>query len=91
MSEATAVRKITVSLPRDLVAFADREAERLNTSRSRIIAQALAEIQAEKEDRLAECGQLLSACHHPAIRRCFRPAAASWRDGGARHRAAERG
>ena len=28
MSEATAVRKITVSLPRDLVAFADREAER---------------------------------------------------------------
>ena len=54
--EATPVRKITISLPDNLVEFADREAARLNISRSRVIAQALSEIQAEEEARLAAEG-----------------------------------
>jgi metal-responsive CopG/Arc/MetJ family transcriptional regulator len=36
------VRKLTISLPADLVEFADREAARRKISRSRLIAQALA-------------------------------------------------
>jgi metal-responsive CopG/Arc/MetJ family transcriptional regulator len=54
--EATSVRKITISLPDNLVEFADRKAARLNTSRSRVIAQALSEIKAEEEERLAAEG-----------------------------------
>ena len=53
---ATSVRKITISLPDNLVEFADREAARLSTSRSRVIAQALAEIKTEEEERLAAEG-----------------------------------
>ena len=54
--EATSVRKITISLPDNLVEFADREAARLSTSRSRVIARALAEIKAEEEERIAAEG-----------------------------------
>ena len=54
--EATSVRKITISLPHNLVEFADREAARLSTSRSRVIAQALSEIKAEEEELLAAEG-----------------------------------
>jgi metal-responsive CopG/Arc/MetJ family transcriptional regulator len=54
--EATSVRKITISLPGNLVEFADREAARLSTSRSHVIAQALAEIKAEEEERIAAEG-----------------------------------
>ena len=54
--EATSVRKITISLPENLVEFADREAARLSISRSRVIAQALSDIRAEEEDRLAAEG-----------------------------------
>jgi metal-responsive CopG/Arc/MetJ family transcriptional regulator len=54
--EATSVRKITISLPDNLVEFADREAARLRISRSRVIAQALADIKAEEEARLAAEG-----------------------------------
>jgi metal-responsive CopG/Arc/MetJ family transcriptional regulator len=53
---ATSVRKITISLPDNLVEFADREAARLNISRSGLIAQALSEINAEEEERLAAEG-----------------------------------
>ena len=53
---ATSVRKITISLPDNLVEFADREAARLNLSRSGLIAQALSEIKAEEEERLAAEG-----------------------------------
>jgi len=55
------VRKITVSLPDDLVAFADQEAARLNISRSRLIARALARTRAEEEQRLAAEGYLFYA------------------------------
>ena len=54
--EATLVRKITISLPDNLVEFTDREAARLGISRSRVIAQALADIKAEEEARLAAEG-----------------------------------
>lgn len=55
-AEVTLVRKITISLPNNLVEFADREAARLSVSRSRVIAQALSEIKAEEEERLAAEG-----------------------------------
>jgi metal-responsive CopG/Arc/MetJ family transcriptional regulator len=54
--EATSVRKITISVPDNLVEFADREAARLSVSRSRVIAQALSKIKAEEEERLAAEG-----------------------------------
>ena len=54
--ESTSVRKITISLPDNLVEFADREAARLSISRSRVIAEALSEIKAEEEERLAAEG-----------------------------------
>lgn len=55
-TEVSLVRKITISLPSNLVEFADREAARLSISRSRVIAQALSEIKAEEEARLAAEG-----------------------------------
>jgi len=55
-AEATLVRKITISLPDNLVEYADREAARLSISRSRVIAQALSGIKAEEEERLAAEG-----------------------------------
>ncbi len=57
MSPKTApVRKVMVSLPVSLVDFADREAARLNISRSRLIARALSEIVAVEEEQLAAEG-----------------------------------
>ena len=50
------IRKITISLPAGLVEFADREAARLNISRSRLIARVLSEIKAAEEERLAAEG-----------------------------------
>lgn len=47
------IRKITISLPTSLVDFADREAARLNISRSGLIAGVLSEIKAAEEERLA--------------------------------------
>ena len=56
MSVEATSRKVTISLPHNLVEFADREAARLNISRSRVIARALSEIKAEEEERLAAEG-----------------------------------
>jgi metal-responsive CopG/Arc/MetJ family transcriptional regulator len=54
MSEATVpVRKLTVSLPARLADFLDREALRLNVSRSKLVADALREVQAAEEERRA--------------------------------------
>jgi len=50
------VRKITVSLPTDLVDYADSRAGRDQMSRSQIIGQALAEAQARDQARLAAEG-----------------------------------
>lgn len=42
--------KLTISLPRDLISFADKLSKERNTSRSRVIASALREL-AQKRDR----------------------------------------
>jgi hypothetical protein len=55
-AETASVRKVTISLPADLVDFADHEAARLNISRSRLIARVLSEIKAANEERLAAEG-----------------------------------
>jgi len=51
-----AMRKITISLPGDLVEFADRIADKTHTSRSQVIGQVLAELQTREQARLAEEG-----------------------------------
>lgn len=51
-----AMRKITISLPAELVDFADRRAGQMHSSRSQIISVALAEIKAREEARLAAEG-----------------------------------
>jgi metal-responsive CopG/Arc/MetJ family transcriptional regulator len=54
--EITDVRRVTVSLPANLIEFADQQASRLNISRSELIARALAESKTEYEVRLAAEG-----------------------------------
>jgi len=57
MSETTyPVRKVTVSLPAELADFVDSEALRLKVSRSKLVADALREIQIAEEERLASEG-----------------------------------
>ena len=51
-----AMRKITISLPGDLVELADRIAQQTHTSRSQVISQALAEVRVREQTRLAEEG-----------------------------------
>ncbi|MHB1162839.1 MAG: hypothetical protein ACYC3V_21265 [Chloroflexota bacterium] len=47
------MEKVTVSLPAALLNYADRRARVSNTSRSRVIADALAERKAREEEALA--------------------------------------
>ena len=54
--ESIPMRKITISLPQNLVEFADHAAHQADISRSQVISQALAEAQARNERRLAEEG-----------------------------------
>lgn len=53
---STSMRKITITLPQDLVEFADHTAHQAASSRSKVISQALAEARARDERRLAEEG-----------------------------------
>ena len=46
-------RKITISLPANLLEYADRRASRTRLSRSQVIGEALAEAQAQEQMRLA--------------------------------------
>jgi len=50
------VEKVTVSLPGDLVRYADQRAVRLGTSRSEVITQAVAERRARDEEEAAREG-----------------------------------
>ncbi len=52
----SATRKITVSLPQELVEFADTVAARMKISRSRVIAEALVAQREREEARLAAEG-----------------------------------
>jgi metal-responsive CopG/Arc/MetJ family transcriptional regulator len=54
-SEPT-MRKVAISVPADLLAFADDQARRAGTSRSAYIARMLARLKAEMEQRLAAEG-----------------------------------
>ncbi len=54
--QSIVMRKVTISLPQDLVEFADRAAQQAEMSRSQVISQALAEARARVERRLAEEG-----------------------------------
>ena len=54
--KVTSSRKVTISLPDALVDFADREAARLNISRSRLIARVLAEMESTEQEHLAAEG-----------------------------------
>lgn len=49
-------RKVTVSLPNELVAYADGRADRTGISRSQVIGQALAFLKATEEGKLAAEG-----------------------------------
>ena len=49
-------QKITISLPADLLRFADRQADRLGLSRSQVISKALAQAKVIEEERLAAEG-----------------------------------
>lgn len=53
---STSIRKITISLPAELVEFADRLAEQLRLSRSQVVSRALAQAKAMEEERLAAEG-----------------------------------
>ena len=48
--------KITLSLPRDLIDYADRCAREKTTSRSEVVSEALAERRAREERELAQHG-----------------------------------
>lgn len=56
MSSTFTMRKITISLPQDLVAFADASAEKQQSSRSQAISLILAEAKARSEAQLAAEG-----------------------------------
>lgn len=47
------MRKITISLPDDLVEYADHQAEELQTNRSQVIVMALSAAKKRHEERLA--------------------------------------
>jgi len=49
-------RKVTITLPNELVIYADNQAERSGTSRSQVISQALTFLMAAEEERLAAEG-----------------------------------
>jgi metal-responsive CopG/Arc/MetJ family transcriptional regulator len=49
-------QKVTISLPADVLAFVDAQAKQRDTSRSQVIREALAELQAAEEESLAAAG-----------------------------------
>lgn len=49
-------QKITISLPGELVAYADQQAARTKTSRSQVVSQALAQSRMRERERLAAEG-----------------------------------
>ncbi len=55
-SQTNLIRKVTVSLPGDLVEYADRQAAQNQSSRSQVISQALAYIKSLEEEKLAAEG-----------------------------------
>jgi metal-responsive CopG/Arc/MetJ family transcriptional regulator len=80
--ETASVRKVTVSLPENLVEFADQEAARLELSRSALIARVLAESKARYEADLAAEGYRLYAQEASEFAEASaRAVAEAWGDG----------
>lgn len=52
----TSLRKVTLSLPEDLVGFADEMAQSQGSNRSRVVANLIAEHRARRRDALAREG-----------------------------------
>ena len=50
------MQKITISIPEELVEFADHRARELQTSRSQVIVMALSSAKSGQEERLAAAG-----------------------------------
>ena len=50
------MRKVTITLPEDLVIYADRRADQSGTSRSQVISRALAALMLSEEEALAAEG-----------------------------------
>lgn len=57
----TFTEKITVSMPKDLVQYADRRATTLGISRSQVIGQAVAELRSQDQEQRAREGYLFYA------------------------------
>lgn len=66
--------KVTISLPRDLLEFADRQAELEDTSRSQLIGRILAQLKAKEEERLAAEGYQFYAQEASEFARASMPA-----------------
>jgi metal-responsive CopG/Arc/MetJ family transcriptional regulator len=56
MSVTKTIRKVTISLPQELVDYADDRAKTMNTSRSQVIGMALAAVRDHSVEHLAAEG-----------------------------------
>ena len=55
---STEIKRVTISLPRGLIRYADERAAALKTSRSALIGRALADFQEREQEALAREGYL---------------------------------
>ncbi|MCW5863119.1 MAG: hypothetical protein KIT52_08440 [Anaerolineae bacterium] len=61
------MRKVTITLPEELVAYADRRAAELGTNRSQVIGQAMATLILSEEEALAVEGYRFYAAEAEAF------------------------
>lgn len=61
------MRKVTITLPEELVIYADRRADESGTSRSQVISRALATLMLSEEEALAAEGYQLYAVEAEAF------------------------
>lgn len=64
---AARMRKVTITLPEELVAYADRRAAELGTNRSQVIGQAMATLILSEEEALAVEGYRFYAAEAEAF------------------------
>jgi len=75
------MRRITVSLPQELVEFADERAGKLSVSRSKVIAMALSQAKSQSEEQLAAEGYRFYAGESAEFAAASEEGvAAAWRD-----------
>jgi metal-responsive CopG/Arc/MetJ family transcriptional regulator len=75
-SNTTRYRKVTISLLKDLIAYADSRAKRIAASRSGVIAQALTALMQAEEKALAIEGYRFYAAEAEAFAAAAGPVAA---------------